>query len=116
MRAAIRADVTEEIVLAIGEACANAIEHAYRDRPGDLTVELKLRSGDEVQAEIRDDGQWRDEGLASTRGRGMTLMRALMDTVEVRPGASGTTVVMRRRVGSSQSRPRDGENSPPRGR
>ena len=116
MRAAIPVDVTEEIMLAIGEACANAIEHAYRDRPGDLTVELKLRSGDEVQAEIRDDGQWRDEGRASTRGRGMTLMRELMDTVDVRPSASGTTVVMRRRVEASQSGPRDGENTPPRGR
>ena len=116
MRAAIPADVMEEIVLAIGEACANAIDHAYRDHPGDLTVELKLRSSDEVQAEIRDDGQWRDEGLASTRGRGMTLMRELMDTVDVRPSASGTTVVMRRRVEASQSGPRDGKNTPPRGR
>ena len=103
-------------MLAIGEACANAIEHAYRDRPGDLTVELKLRAGGEVQADIRDDGQWWDEGHASTRGRGMTLMRALMDTVDVRPGASGTTVVMRRRVEPSQDRPRDGKNNPPRGR
>jgi anti-sigma regulatory factor (Ser/Thr protein kinase) len=116
MRASIPADVTEEIVLAIGEACGNAIEHAYRDRPGDPTVELKLRAGGEVQADIRDDGRWRDEGPASTRGRGMTLMRALMDTVDVEPGASGTTVVMRRRVEPSQGRSRDGENTPPRER
>ena len=116
MRASIPADVTEEIVLAIGEACANAIEHAYRGASGDLTVALKLGAGGEVQAEIRDDGQWWDEGPASTRGRGMTLMRALMDTVDVRPGASGTTVAMRRRVEPLQGRPRDGENTPPRGR
>ena len=79
-------------------------------------LELKLGAGGEVQAEIRDDGQWWDEGPASTRGRGMTLMRALMDTVDVRPGASGTTVAMRRRVEPLQGRPRDGENTPPRGR
>jgi len=46
----------------------------------------------------------------------MTLMRALMDTVDVRPGASGTTVAMRRRVEPLQGRPRDGENTPPGGR
>jgi anti-sigma regulatory factor (Ser/Thr protein kinase) len=44
---------------------------------------------------VRDFGSWRAE-RAGDRGRGLSLMRALMDTVEVTPTPEGTTVRLRR--------------------
>jgi anti-sigma regulatory factor (Ser/Thr protein kinase) len=46
---------------------------------------------------VRDYGSWRPE-RGDERGRGLVLMRALMDTVEVTPSAEGTTVRLRRRL------------------
>ena len=116
MRASIPPASTEEIVLAIDEACSNAIEHAYPDGPGELTVELKIRAGDDVEAQIRDEGRWRAEDATSTRGRGTMLMRSLMDTVDIRRSTSGTTIVMRRRVEPPHDRGRgEGDDPSPRG-
>jgi len=47
---------------------------------------------------VRDKGSWR-EGTRAEGGRGLILMRALMDAVDVEPGPEGTTVRMRRRLG-----------------
>jgi anti-sigma regulatory factor (Ser/Thr protein kinase) len=44
---------------------------------------------------VRDFGAWRSP-REGDRGRGLSLMRALMDTVDVVPGPEGTTVRMRR--------------------
>jgi serine phosphatase RsbU (regulator of sigma subunit)/anti-sigma regulatory factor (Ser/Thr protein kinase) len=92
---------TEEIraiQLACHEACSNVIEHAYRFGEDQLEVEAALREG-EVAITIRDRGGWR-EPRESNRGRGLPLIEGLMDEVEVSPGRSGTTVVMRRRLGA----------------
>jgi anti-sigma regulatory factor (Ser/Thr protein kinase) len=54
----------------------------------------------EVRITVRDQGRWR-EGTRAEGGRGIILMRALMDEVDVVPGAEGTVVRMRRRIGDS---------------
>ena len=46
---------------------------------------------------VRDFGGWR-EPRGSDRGRGLPLMKALMDSVEVDPSSDGTTVQLRLRV------------------
>ena len=51
--------------------------------------------GREVVITIRDYGAWRAP-REGDHGRGLSLMRALMDTVEVSPTPEGTTVRLRR--------------------
>ena len=86
----------EAVLLASGEACTNAIEHAYG--PGEQTFELEgARDGDDIVLEIRDSGQWRAP-RGQNRGRGLGLMETFMDEVEVTPSETGTAVRMRRRI------------------
>jgi anti-sigma regulatory factor (Ser/Thr protein kinase) len=84
------------IKVACGEACANAIEHAYR--PGDAAFRIEASRGDrEVLITVRDFGGWR-EPRGTDRGRGLPMMEALMDSVQVEPSSQGTTVQLRRRL------------------
>jgi anti-sigma regulatory factor (Ser/Thr protein kinase) len=50
---------------------------------------------------VSDTGGWR-EPRKTDRGRGLELMRALMDDVELEAGDDGTTVRMRRKIGVAQ--------------
>jgi serine phosphatase RsbU (regulator of sigma subunit)/anti-sigma regulatory factor (Ser/Thr protein kinase) len=84
------------IKVACGEACANAIEHAYR--PGDAAFRIEAsRVDSDVLIVVRDFGGWR-EPRGTDRGRGLPLMEALMDSVQVAPSSQGTTVQLRRRL------------------
>jgi serine phosphatase RsbU (regulator of sigma subunit)/anti-sigma regulatory factor (Ser/Thr protein kinase) len=84
------------IKVACGEACANAIEHAYR--PGDAAFRIEAsRVDSEVLIVVRDFGGWR-EPRGTDRGRGLPLMEALMDFVQVDPSSEGTTVQLRRQL------------------
>ncbi|HET8821128.1 MAG TPA: SpoIIE family protein phosphatase [Thermoleophilaceae bacterium] len=84
------------IKVACGEACSNAIEHAYR--PGDAAFRIEAARVDtDVMITVRDFGGWR-EPRGTDRGRGLPLMQALMDSVEVDRSAEGTVVQLRRRV------------------
>ena len=46
---------------------------------------------------VRDTGRWR-ESAHGDRGRGLMIMRELMDSAEVEHGESGTAVTLVRRV------------------
>ena len=105
MRAAVRrwlvehgggADDLEAITLACGEATANAIEHAYGPGPASVDLELSV-DGDTVTVIVRDQGGWRAP-RGRHRGRGLKLMEAVMDDVDVRREEKGTEIVMRRRL------------------
>jgi anti-sigma regulatory factor (Ser/Thr protein kinase) len=54
------------------------------------------RTGDALEVSVTDQGRWHD-GSSTDRGRGLALMRALMDDVVVdASGDSGTTLILRR--------------------
>jgi PAS domain S-box-containing protein len=90
-----------EITLTICEAAGNAIEHAYG--PGDATFEVDAAFEDgEVVAAVRDDGTWR-ERRGDQRGRGLKIIRGLMDDVEVSTEDRGTVVTMRRRLAADKA-------------
>lgn len=89
-----------EILTATGEAAANAIEHGGSSVGGLPFEVLGTLDGGEVDITVRDRGTWVPEGN-SDGGRGLVLMRALMDTVEVTPASGGTTVRMRRRLANA---------------
>jgi anti-sigma regulatory factor (Ser/Thr protein kinase) len=87
-------------VIAANEACSNAIEHAYALTEASFGVEA-TRSDDSVHVTVHDSGSWR-EPRGENRGRGLSLMRATMDEVEVTPSTGGTTVHLVRKLGREQ--------------
>ena len=93
-------DEIGEITLACGEACANAIEHAYAPRLASFELEAG-ESADLLTVAVRDMGKWRAP-RGRNRGRGITIMEALMDDVQVNPSPNGTEVLMRRKLGSKR--------------
>jgi PAS domain S-box-containing protein len=88
--------------MACHEACANAIEHAYAFGEGSFTIDGRMENG-KVVLEVSDRGGWidRPEGGLPHRGRGLHLMEALMDAVQLRRDDGGTTVRMERGVAPS---------------
>ena len=86
----------DDLQLTVGEAAANAAEHAYPDPGEDDTFDCSLRrmaSGD-IAVRVRDRGRWRpappDPGF---RGRGLQVIRAVGREVRVSTDSSGTEVV-----------------------
>jgi anti-sigma regulatory factor (Ser/Thr protein kinase) len=94
------ADVDERdaqrVTIAANEACMNAIEHAFAPGEQPLHVDAHIEDGG-VDVRVRDHGRWR-ERTSGPGGRGLDLMRSLMDEVHVTPAAGGTTVRLRRAV------------------
>ncbi|MFD6296738.1 SpoIIE family protein phosphatase [Streptomyces sp. NPDC060235] len=90
----------QNVLVAAGEACANAIEHGHRDAPGDAIHIRAEAFVDNLHLTIADTGRWKapQPELNTHRGRGMRLMRALMHQVTITPGPSGTTVDMHSRI------------------
>lgn len=88
--------VATEVVMAVSEASANVVEHAYGPAGGSITITAR-HEGDHVHVEIRDSGAWRGSSRGD-RGQGLRLMRGLMDEVEVDTSGGGTIVNMRRRT------------------
>ncbi|MEV6276800.1 ATP-binding protein [Nocardia sp. NPDC051832] len=93
---AIGAEQAYNILVATDEACANAIEHGCRDRR-DGSVRLRVSAESHyLRVTVRDNGHWKTPATKhdNYRGRGLTLMRNLMDQVNVQPTPGGTTVDM----------------------
>jgi anti-sigma regulatory factor (Ser/Thr protein kinase) len=85
---------TYDITVACQEACANAVEHAYG--PGGRSFDVEASHSDgRIRLTVRDGGRWRAP-RGTNRGRGLPLMRALMETVDVQHGEQGTVVVLER--------------------
>ena len=84
----------EDLVLAISEACSNAVEHAGVET-GDVTLAVEFRD-QAVVVTVQDSGRWQPPHLRFERGRGFRILRALMDDVTVSRRGDGTEVRMRR--------------------
>ena len=79
------------ILLAVGEAAANAVEHAYLIDPGLVSVRAE-RDGDTLIVDVNDGGRWKPVERRDERGRGIKIMRALMDRIEIRTMQAETNV------------------------
>jgi anti-sigma regulatory factor (Ser/Thr protein kinase)/putative methionine-R-sulfoxide reductase with GAF domain len=88
--------VVANLLVAVGEACTNTIEHAYGPEGGIVTVYLELQPPD-VVATVSDTGRWRPK-RGKNRGRGMLLMRECTDELRIDRGPNGTKVVIRCRL------------------
>lgn len=81
------------VTVALGEAVANAIEHAYREgAPGLVRFEIQQESG-LLTVVVEDFGHWRPFVAREERGRGIDLMHKFMDGVQIR-SASGSTRIL----------------------
>ncbi len=85
-----------DAVLAISEACTNAVQHAYPvGEPGDVDVTGRLVVDGAVRrivVVVRDEGRWRTE--VGGRGYGLTTVRECMAEVRIRHDVDGTAVTM----------------------
>jgi anti-sigma regulatory factor (Ser/Thr protein kinase) len=86
-----------DVLVAVTEAAANAIEHAYGPRDESFDFQAEAGAGGEVTLTICDQGRWRPP-RGHNRGRGTLLMQELMDHFEVTTSEEGTVVRMRRRL------------------
>lgn len=91
----LRGVVVDDIRLAVTEACANVVRHAYDD--GDGVIELAVRTdGDSLRIEVADRGR----GIApspdiSGPGLGLPMIAALTEKVEIEhPAGAGSRVAM----------------------
>jgi anti-sigma regulatory factor (Ser/Thr protein kinase) len=85
-----------DLTLAISEAATNAIEHAYGAREASFTV-ICEHDGPQVTATVRDSGRWRTTQPPGG-GRGLEIMGALVDSVNVSSDEQGTVVTMAKRL------------------
>ncbi|MCV7319624.1 SpoIIE family protein phosphatase [Mycolicibacterium confluentis] len=102
-RAGVGRDQALDVLIATGEAIANAIEHGHRDTPG--TVCLRATAwADRLKLTVIDTGRWVKPqpapatAVTSFRGRGISLMRALMQDIDIEPDHTGTTVHLNARI------------------
>jgi anti-sigma regulatory factor (Ser/Thr protein kinase) len=93
----LEAAVVDDAVLAVGEALSNAIEHSG---PFDsASVDVTVRLGDDwLSIVVADHGVWRDRPSRPDGGRGLGIMRAVMDDVRVEAGPEGTRVHLRKHL------------------
>lgn len=109
----LTSEAVDDVVLACYEALANAAEHAYRGRPGEIRLNAE-RIDDHVIVTVTDRGRWLVRGAPETRGRGLLLMRELADdahfTVDLEH--PGTTVRLRWRLGEPARDGHDGSPGP----
>ncbi|RFU19559.1 SpoIIE family protein phosphatase [Geodermatophilus marinus] len=101
------------VMVAVGEACANAVEHAYRGtEPGRMLVTAAVDVDGLLTVTVRDEGRWkppdRDPG---DRGRGLLIMRQLVDGV-VLQGEHGTTVTLNMRLRHGPEQPEERHGGP----
>src|SRR5689334_18712566 len=106
---------SEDLVFAVSEAVSNAAEHAYRagesaDQPEPLVAvvvtELIGLDGRRAKAVVDDFGGWRSKPSGKgTRGRGLAMIRMLVQSCVVDHNPTGTRVTMISRP-VPRSRPR----------
>jgi serine/threonine-protein kinase RsbW len=97
------------IVLAMGEAVTNIIRHGHREKP-DASVQISCRiDAHTVEILLVDEGEpfdlnavpYMDPGELRVGGRGVFLMRALMDELSCQPhGTKGNALRMVKRWSS----------------
>jgi serine phosphatase RsbU (regulator of sigma subunit)/anti-sigma regulatory factor (Ser/Thr protein kinase) len=86
-----------DVVLAVWEACANAIEHAVD--PGGDYVDVRADIFDaRVRISVEDTGRWLPPAEREDRGLGLRLIYESMTSVDVVPGETGTRVTFEKEL------------------
>jgi anti-anti-sigma factor len=96
--AALPAELRDDLQIALGEAAANAVEHAYaaNSDSGEFTYQVTHCCDGALNVEVCDFGQWRPEPPDNRhRGRGLAIVRKIATDVTVEPGAASTRIQFR---------------------
>jgi anti-sigma regulatory factor (Ser/Thr protein kinase) len=96
----------ESLVLAVWEACVNAVEHAV-DPDGAGVLVRAVLAASKVSVLVEDNGRWSPPVNRAGRGFGLQLMRAMSSSVEIVPGGEngGTRVVLELEVAAPTGSP-----------
>lgn len=90
-----------DLKLAVTEVCANAVQHAYPDDSnGDVRLRITVEQG-AVAFEVSDDGRGIDQSRLTDwdakslveRGMGLSIVRSVVDELEIDSPTTGGTVV-----------------------
>ena len=88
-------ELLADLKLAVTEACANAVRHAY-EAEGAMTLSFSVEER-LVRIDVEDEGtgfqarqveQWEPDAL-SEDGMGLAIIRAVVDDLEIRSGSGG---------------------------
>lgn len=98
----IEDELVADLKLAVTEACGNAVRHAYPDGDGEVTVSYQVADG-ALEMVVEDQGaglrerepvdEVSDHPLES--GMGMSIMRSIVDELDVAAGSDGRGTVVR---------------------
>ena len=93
-------ELLADLKLAVTEACGNVVRHAYDGAAGEVSVRYAL-SGDVLEMVVEDQGVGipaRDPQASpqpASGGMGMSIIKAVVDELDVRPGSDGRGTVVR---------------------
>jgi anti-sigma regulatory factor (Ser/Thr protein kinase) len=94
---------SEQIVLAVWETCANAVEHGHADGDPDLSVRATL-DDHRVEVVIEDGGRWKEPAHLPDRGLGLKLVRSVASSVDIEVGEAGTRVTIEKSLAGDGAR------------
>ena len=113
------AEGESDVEIALREALANAIIHGNHENPRKHVYVRCRCKPDEISIAVKDEGRGFDtnkmtnptapENIGSVHGRGIYLMKALMDEVRFEEGG----VVVRMRKSAGQAAAKDVQKNPP---
>lgn len=96
--------IVDDSLLAVTEVVSNAIEHGHDGAgTGTVAVTASIAHG-ELRLTVQDSGTWRPPTDGPTdRGRGLQIVRAMMNEIDIEPSNSGTRVAMSRSLDDTTS-------------
>ena len=96
-------ETAHDVVLAVNEAAANAIDHAYPPGDADGCMELTFwLAGGNLCISVADSGRWREPPVGPRpRGFGLPMMQRLVEAVAIEHDGHGTRVVLQHPLGGS---------------
>jgi serine/threonine-protein kinase RsbW len=92
---AIDPELLDDLKTAVSEACNNVVLHAYAGAPGPMRVRVFV-GPERMRVTVEDDGVGLPSGGRGPDeafGIGVSVIRALTEDVQLRPGSDGGTVV-----------------------
>jgi anti-sigma regulatory factor (Ser/Thr protein kinase) len=79
----IEPPLRDDIIIAVGEAIANAVEHAYADDGGSVELHASIDGSNTLLVDVFDRGAFIDRDLREDRGLGLRIVRAIARAVSI---------------------------------